>query len=224
MFPFFNMNYNIIPIKRFLALNSKTSMMAENTTDWSGLVLIAANILTIILAVLLQYDFGVMIWSYWAESVIIGIFTIVGMITIGLMSKNILGWFSAVLTVGFFTVHYGMFHFIYAVFLLVIPLFVVNNWVDVTMTTGILFLSHLFSFIYNSFLRKQTQTTVDKMMLEPYGRIVPMHLTIMLSGFIIFIFPSMDALPKTILLVVFMSLKTIGDFLAHRKKHTVNQE
>jgi hypothetical protein len=213
--------------------------------ETSGKILLTTNALAIILAVIFQYDFGVVIWSYWFESVIIGIFTFLGLILTGLYSRSILGFSSSLFYAGFFAVHYGMFHFVYFFFLIIftsIGLFSVEpvNYIWVALTTGIFFLSHGFSFVYNVLLKKElthskaqldininagdvkgVRKELESQMTKPYTRIIPIHLTIMLSGFLAPIGLVLGSIVRILLLVIFMSLKTVGDLWAHNLKHKI---
>ncbi|MFH1785401.1 MAG: DUF6498-containing protein [Candidatus Micrarchaeota archaeon] len=181
-------------------------------------VLIAANLLTIILAIVLQYDFGVIVWAYLIESIIIGIFIIPKMILTGIRSQEAGTIITSLFLSGFFCIHYGGFHAAYLFFLTIIPIFDIGNFDELILMSGILFTSHLFSFIHNI----NKENNLNSHFFSPYIRIIPMHITIILSGFIITIFPNLEAMQKTAIVAIFMLLKTVADLDTHQKKHNIN--
>ena len=181
------------------------------------------NILVIALVVLLGYNFAVLIWIYWLESVVIGIFAFLKLLMGGIRQAKRLpmGIFLAV----FFAVHYGMFHFAYLIFLTILPWFSVSSseipWI--LLTGGILLTSHAFSF-YENILKKRKEIpagvkAAKLQFSEPYSRILPIHMTIILSGFTIGFFGIERNLG---LLLLFMGLKTVSDLYFHRLKHKMN--
>ncbi len=208
--------------------------------DLSGRVLIASNLFAIVLAVIFQYDVAVVVWSYWIESVIIGAFTFFGLILTGARTKS-LG--PAVSYAGFFALHYGFFHLGYLFFMVMLGIFALktSDYLYVLLTSGILLLSHGFSFLYNVVVRMETLTqreakmTIDSMagdttavnkelekqMNTPYHRIIPIHLTIIASGFLGPLAMVIGRVAGTVLLIIFMCFKTVGDLWAHNKKHGI---
>jgi hypothetical protein len=106
------------------------------STDTSLQALLAANIITIILAILENWDLATVLFVYWAQSIIIGIFaviTILGADTVALTadmnratadktwkqavwSERGVGLYKGVMA-GFFCLHYGLFHFVYFSFI-----------------------------------------------------------------------------------------------------------
>ena len=218
--------------------------------ETSGKVLIASNVLAIILAVIFQFDFAIVIWSYWIESVIIGIFTFFALIMTSLQARKVMGIKDAFFYPVFFAVHYGGFHTGYLIFMLFLSalgLFYVApaDYIWVILTSAILFLSHGFSFIYNKVWKelmqrkaerkimpgkvKGVRKELERQMTKPYNRIIPIHLTIMFTGFFapIALFAGLiggtlfGSIVKTILLTVFMGLKTVGDLWAHNLKNKI---
>lgn len=191
--------------------------------DSSSKILVLSNVFTIILAVSLGYGFAVLIWAYWLESVVIGIFAFLKLMIGGIKQAKTMptGIFLAL----FFAFHYGMFHFGYLIFLSVLPWFSVNqsevSWV--LLTGGILLASHTFSF-YENVLRKWREIpygakAAKLQFREPYSRILPMHMTIILSGFAVGFFGIEG---NVLLLLLFMGLKTVSDLYFHMVKHKLN--
>jgi len=189
----------------------------------SGIVLVASNLLSIILAVAERVDLGAVVWAYWIESVMVGFFTILALFLIGVRSKEIPGFLASAMSAGFFAFHYGMFHFVYLIFLSALPWFAVDPawYLWIMLTAGILFLSHSFSFLANVLFAKEPAglNDLNKTMMAPYSRIIPLHMTIILSGFVVAFVPVGDVLLRTAILMLFMGLKTAADFGAHVKAH-----
>lgn len=188
--------------------------------SFSAKAIVAGNLITILLAVLFGYGLGEMVWLYWMESVIIGIFTVFRLITTGIRSKGLL-IFPVIFFACFFIVHYGMFHLVYLVFLLASPVFSIS-WVDilyVILGGFVLFISHGISFYSNVIVQKEkalVKNIVKTIFMIPYTRIVPMHLTIMASGFVML---TTDLRDNILLLLLFMGLKTFADVSFHKLEH-----
>jgi len=167
--------------------------------------IIAANILAIILAIALGWDFSTIIWMYWFESVIIGFYTFLGLFFKALLSgKEIRKKLGIAF---FFPVHYGGFHLGYLVFLafLVPP----TEFGAILLGSVVFLLSHGFSFIRSL----GEKFDPEKEFMMPYLRIVPMHLTILFGGIL------MAVGVHVLVMVFFMGLKTAADVVAHQVKH-----
>jgi hypothetical protein len=82
----------------------------------------------------------------------------------------------------FFTFHYGMFHLVYFFFLVGqaqgAPLF--TRWIWIC--AAAFALNHLWSYRYNREHDRQGNPNIGTLMMTPYLRIVPMHLTILSGG------------------------------------------
>jgi len=86
---------------------------------------------------------------------------------------------------GFFTLHYGGFHWGYYTFLTDFGLLryvnVLGN-VDILFTCGLFIFYHLFSFLY--YWHEMVQADrFRQLFVRPYYRIIPMHITLILGGF-----------------------------------------
>ncbi len=193
--------------------------------DTSVLVLVISNILTIFFAVYEGWSLATLMIIYWAQSVIIGVFTFIKIITLKNFSTENFKindqpvgptkgtkYFTAF----FFLFHYGMFHFVYLIFLLVsiisqkqISILIV---LTVLVSIGVFFINHLFSFLYNKEQDSQKIKNIGTIMFFPYARILPMHLTIVFGFFLV---------QSTAGLVFFMVLKTIADVIMHMVEHKV---
>jgi hypothetical protein len=79
-----------------------------------------------------------------------------------------------------------------------------------------LFISHAFSFFINFLSRREYQgKTVNDQMTEPYGRIIFMHLVLIIGGGLSMVLGN----PAPVLLIVLV-LKIFFDVRAHLKQHS----
>jgi hypothetical protein len=193
----------------------------------TGKVLIISNAIAIILAILFSYSLAIIIWTYYLESLIIGLFTILTIITTGIRHRASLP--KAISMGGFFALHYGFFHFVYLIFLSMFAFWLAepgtpfymeaSDFQYIFLTAGILLLSHSFSFAKNILQRHEepfwdADKQIDATFTRPYFRIIPLHITIIASGFVVLVVPM-----SIFLLVLFMGLKTLMDLAAHQQKH-----
>ncbi len=90
--------------------------------------LVLANLVTIALAILGNWDAATVMFIYWAQSIVIGIFTVVSLLEAdtALLARELqkpiderggtgrittrFAWCYQCLLAGFFTLHYGLFH------------------------------------------------------------------------------------------------------------------
>ena len=194
---------------------------AVTLTSPSTLALIAANLIPLAGAVFGNWNLGMVMVLYWAESAIIGLFNLASIIVIG-------RW-GALFTGPFFLAHFG--GFMAAHFLFVYTLFVEGslsgpttpgNLGDVLQVflglwpaLAVLFLSHGYSFFANFLGRREyLGKTMKQQMAEPYRRIVFMHLVIIFGGGLTLFLGE----PTPVLMLVIL-LKIVIDVRAHLKQH-----
>ncbi len=86
-----------------------------------------------------------------------------------------------------------------------------------------LFIVHLYSFVQNKLKNPPQELTLEtglqtigKDFWGPYTRIIPMHVTIILAGFVLAFAPANF---NVVLLFVFMGIKLFVDLRAHQKEH-----
>lgn len=194
----------------------------------STVSLVLSNIAMYYFAKTEQWSFSTILLAYWLQSVVIGFFQVLRILRLkdftvkgvkingseipdNSKSKLAAKTFTAI----FFSIHYGMFHFVYLIFI-VTQMFgkfhdigAVKVWgvtiSGVLITTVIFFMNHLVSYLKNP--PEGPETNIGNMMFAPYIRIIPMHLTI--------IFGAMFKIP----LEIFMSLKTLADVVQHIGQH-----
>jgi hypothetical protein len=198
-------------------------------TKFSTLSLIFSNLLVIIFAVIDKLSALEVLWIYWGQSVIIGIFNFIKIITLKEFStegfkqggKQVLPTKGAkISTAFFFLFHYGFFHLIYAVFL---------NGFSITgsfgssefetkyflYSVGMFFISYLAEFINSKKEEADVKPNLGKIMFAPYVRIVPMHLTIILGGFIAAAGSIFSANKNILIVALFIGIKTVIDLITH---------
>lgn len=186
--------------------------------DTSLFSLLLANLFTIFATLYGGWELSSILFIYWAQSVIIGFFNVKRMGSLDNFStQNILVNGKPVkntaiakhFIIGFFIMHYGMFHFVYFIFLIVFSAMRGLDIGGVFLATAIFLANHYYSHKKNLEEDKQQQRHIIGLMFHPYVRIIPMHLTIIL-GFI---------LSGTTGLILFMGLKTIADLISHMIEH-----
>lgn len=154
-------------------------------------------------------DFATIVWIYWFQSIIIGFFNFLELVTIKnneLHDENKSGtFFKSGCSGWFFLFHYGIFHLVYFVFLLVD--FNVASVKKLVLLIGIatFFLESLIGFIRHKVVEKTEKVNVGVLFFLPYLRIIPMHLMILL--------PSFFGVKPTIL---FLVLKMGADLLSFK--------
>jgi len=201
--------------------------------------LIFANLVTIVLAILGNWDLATVMFIYWAQSIIIGIFTVISLLSAdtaalgadlqkpiderGGMEKITprFVWFYTYMLAGFFTLHYGLFHWVYLNFIVESGLFGTVNFADpdIWLSCALFFANHLYSYITYRNEGPKGAGYVNEQFFTPYRRIIPMHLTIIFGSIVILalgVFGITSTLP---VLVLFLLLKTYSDITAHLIRH-----
>lgn len=196
--------------------------------DRSLWLLLLSNGVTVLLAVTQNWDVLVLMWVYWFQSIVIGFFNFLRIRQLGEFSTEglTINGHSAEPTqetrnyvARFFLLHYGFFHLVYFIFLLVFSRTGMLGSAEENalssanlkyiLPTALLFLgNHVFSYSYNR-PRDTGRQNIGALMFYPYARIVPMHLTIILGAFL------------SGGLLLFLVLKTLADAIMHIVEHRV---
>jgi hypothetical protein len=117
--------------------------------------------------------------------------------------------------IGFFLVHYGIFMTVHGVFLYTffrVPRLALVQWL---LTTLLLFTSHGVSYLVYFLGRGEYRAiSPSQQMARPYGRILLMHITIILGGVLL---QTLHAPPA--LLVLLVALKIAIDLILHFRSH-----
>lgn len=196
-------------------------------SDRSTLFLLFVNSIMIFFAIYENWSLLTIMFIYWCQSVIIGVFTFFKILNLknfsteGMRFSNIPALPTTGTKIGmafFFLFHYGFFHFVYFFFLIANPFFNTSSPTSFTGLTILIvvvvfFVNHLFSFLYNREKDSKKKQNIGKVMMFPYIRIVPMHLTIIFGSFFI-----MAGSPQ-MGLILFLILKTIADVAMHIVEH-----
>lgn len=200
--------------------------MFKSFSFWSLLI---SNLLIALFAIIENQSVLNVLWIYWFQSVIIGVinffkiislkdFTVDGM---KMNNKPLTKSKSAKIGVAvFFLFHYGFFHLVYAIFLSAFIAMgnISGEGIDVTfilLTSLIFFINYLVEFVFSFRHEKSKVESLTKLMFSPYKRIIPMHLTIIASGFVLAGTVSGGTSPGIIILLIFIGLKTFMDLITH---------
>ena len=152
------------------------------------------------------------VWLYWCQSVLIGVFNFLDMITlknVDVTNMKINGKQATARQAKgclpvFFLFHYGIFHLVYFVFLLADFKLSDTNFTYVNLALGGILAQQLVHFIQNKTTYSHESRSIGTMFFMPYLRIVPMHLTILLPKFL-------GWAPA----LTFLILKTFFDIVGH---------
>ncbi len=186
----------------------------------STLVLVLANLVPLAGALFWNWNLGLVMVLYWAESAIIGFFNLCKIIVVGRWAALFAG--------PFFVGHFGGFMAVHFLFLYTI--FVQGSFSDTSASgslqdvgrlfldlwpaLGALFFSHGYSFFRNFIGRREyIGRTVQNQMSEPYTRIIFMHLVLIFGGAL-----TLALGGATPVLVIVIVLKIVFDVRAHRKQ------
>jgi hypothetical protein len=188
--------------------------------NYSLISLLVVNLLIIILAIAQSWDFSLLIWVYFFQSVIIGVSTFVKI----LILKN---FKSGIMTVNgkpkktsrleealFFLFHYGGFHTVYLVFLISRIGFPIEKTQIILITSLAFLINHTFSYFYNKKKDESKIKSFGEIVGEAYKRIFPMHMIILIGS----------GTGKISLAPLFLTLKMAFDLLMHKSEHSKNKK
>jgi hypothetical protein len=189
----------------------------------SSAVLVVANLVPLGAVALGWWSTAEVMLLFWAENVVIGAVHLLRFATLALAERR-----AAPLGVAlFFALHYGIFTFVHGVF--VVTLFgsdlaeeaefglatLLVSPEGLLFGVGALLGSHLFSFLVNFLHGGEYRTaTAQGLMLQPYARIIVLHLAILFGG------SASLALGEPAAALVLLVLLKIGfDLRAHLAEH-----
>ncbi|RTL60843.1 MAG: hypothetical protein EKK37_01430 [Sphingobacteriales bacterium] len=173
--------------------------------------------------------FKTILWIYWAQSVLIGLFNFLDIITLQKVipgswnedGKSVSDSKAKGCAAFFFLFHYGFFHLVYIIFLFAFVKaggqFDFNFFL---LSTVIFFMSLLITFIQRKTKYAKVPGNIGQMFMLPYLRIIPMHLTILLPAFIGVSAFTLFTVLKTLVDVFFYLITT----RAYRVTATVNTD
>ncbi|MEM0895507.1 MAG: DUF6498-containing protein [Verrucomicrobiota bacterium] len=195
----------------------------------SVLALLTANAIPLFGVLFLGWEIFPIMVLYWAENVIIGVFNVLKILT-NAGPGGAATQASKLFFVPFFTVHYGVFTLVHGVF--VFTLFggsgstmsgppVPIGKLQTELDPGILLVglglvgSHGYSLITNYFGRGEfKRLTIPTLMFAPYPRIVILHISILVGGFL-----TMFLGAPTLAIALLVILKSFVDVKLHLREH-----
>ena len=210
------------------------------------IALLVANALPLVGVLFFKWDAFMVVLLYWAENLAIGFYNVlkIAFVKVEKPVDNM----GKLFMIPFFIIHYGGFMAVHGVFVLIMfkksddffpkgdhwPCFLVFVQLlvnvireaylaippDARFVILAMFISHGISFVYNYFIKGEYATIKpDKLMGQPYARIVVMHIAIIAGGFLVAAFGSPIAL-----LVILVVLKTVIDVKLHLRQHRAKEK
>jgi len=192
----------------------------------SVLVLVAANLVPLLGVLGSHWTVFQVVLLYWCENVCVGVFNVLRMLFAS--PQDVASDAAKLFFVPFFMVHYGMFTMVHGIFVLVLfgPAGHASpspaGFVAAVRGAGVGFgllaivLSHGFSFAHNYLASGEfRRATLPQLMIQPYARVMVLHVTILLGGF------AAKAMGAPVVALVFLiALKTLIDLRAHLAERT----
>ena len=208
----------------------------KNPAVWrspSVVLLVVANLIPLGGVLFLGWRVFPIMFLFWLENVVIGVFNVLKLL-LARGPGSPLG--VKIFLVPFFMVHYGIFTLVHGVFVSVmfstnwrsgggdpfpnadrVPALVAENHLGWALLA--LVVSHAFSFATNYVMNGAYRTAVaPAVMMQPYGRVVVLHLAILGGGFLV-MFMGMPLVGLALL----VALKIALDVLAHARLHKLGQ-
>jgi len=198
-------------------------MAAEARTDHSVWALIAANLVALLIAYLTHMSLRELMLVYWIQSVIIGIASVIRILSLKRFSTRNLrvnnrslpetpG--SKVKVAVFFVLHYGFFHFIYLMFMTLDLMRAEpgGSAMGYLLCVLVFAANHGYSMLQNIRRDATGKPHLGTLMFMPYARIFPMHLTILFGGLF---FGGAGTF------ALFGALKVAADVVMHTVEHHV---
>lgn len=157
--------------------------------------------------------FTTLIWLYWAQSVLLGLFNFLDMLTVRKVKPGSIE-INGKVTTGdaslsgagafFFLFHYGFFHLVYFIFITGMKRSGPIQWDFLKYFFFAFLAGQIINFVQHKMQQRKQQVNLGTMFFIPYLRIIPMHLTILLPNF----FPVSS-------LGIFLILKSIADVIMY---------
>jgi hypothetical protein len=193
-------------------------------------LLVAANLIPLAGVLFWDWDVQLVLVMYWLENGIVGLLNIARILAARGGSPMPLSPLANGIFAVFFAVHYGIFWMVHGVFIMVItnvggflasgfrtPFEVVAADPQVALAALALLLSHGASLVFNYFGKGEyLRASPGGQMFAPYGRLVVLHVTIIVGG--IFILGLGQPVALVALLVVLKIIVDLGFHLFERKR------
>ena len=195
----------------------------------SAWILLAANLVPVAGVLLWDWSVFALIALFWMENVIVGVFFALRMLCADPRDPAL--WAGKLFMVPFLCFHYGMFTAIHGVFVFTLfggraysssglqvlePALRAARELGLWLPLAALLASHGFSFLWNYLYRGEFRSAqLSRLMAKPYGRVVVLHVAIILGGI-----AAMALGSPVWALLVLLALKIGLDWKAHLKEHS----
>ncbi len=194
----------------------------------SPAALIIANLIPLYGVLFLGWDIFSILILYWAESGIIGAFTVIKILFMAFRSKSVALIVLSILMAGFFCLHFGGFMTVHLFFIIIlsetaaVDVFDLSTLFPQAVAMGLvingflpLVISHGLSF-FNNFIGKKeyNSTGTGDLIFGPYKRIMIMQATLILGGFAVMVVGQ-----STALVVLLIAIKIGVDLWSHIREH-----
>ncbi|HEY1171459.1 MAG TPA: DUF6498-containing protein [Verrucomicrobiae bacterium] len=189
-------------------------------------IIIAGNLVPLVGVMFFGWEAFTLMLLFWCENVIVGVFTALRMLLA--RPRETKAWAAKAFLLPFFCVHYGIFTFVHGMFVIsffgrsdgfmpmhsgpgdLIP--AVQEAKLGWAIAGIV-ASYAVYFFWD-YLRTgdYRKATLPQIAMEPYGRVIVLHVAILLGGILLAIFNA-----PSIVLLLLVALKTALDVRRYRK-------
>jgi hypothetical protein len=203
--------------------------MKVNFSKPSTWMIVFSNVIVIFFAIVDNLSAVEVLWIYWIQSVIIGLFNFIRIITLKEFTTT--GFrrsgnelpptkSAKISTAIFFLIHYGFFHFVYAIFLGgfsgIRGSSILNSQSNYLLITSfIFFISYLIEYIQSTRTQPEIIPNLGVLMFAPYFRIIPMHFTIIFGGFVSVLGSLISIKLDLFIIVLFVGIKTFIEIITN---------
>ncbi|MEO6255001.1 MAG: DUF6498-containing protein [Ferruginibacter sp.] len=198
-------------------------MLKKYFSNPSFLFLFAGNLYCIWYYQAHPNGFTTVIWIYWLQSVIIGLFNFFDLLTINNSTSQLKNNEQSATGINsgcmawFFLLHYGGFHLGYALFLLIGQGIQYVDRLFLLIGAAVFFMETLAGFIRRKqVLGGQTPLPTGFLFFLPYLRVVPMHLMILL--------PVFTGIKASLIFLVLKMVADVLSFMLFRFMYSKNKE
>jgi len=198
----------------------------SKTSTWT---IVFSNVIVIFFAIVDNLSAFEVLWIYWFQSVIIGVFNFIKIISLKEFTTT--GFrrggselpptkAAKISTAIFFLIHYGFFHFVYAIFLGGFSGIIASGTLNsqnnyLLITSLVFFISYLIEYIQATRTLQGEIPNLGIIMFAPYFRIIPMHFTIIIGGFVSVLGSFISMNLDLLIIVLFVGIKTFIEIITN---------